>query len=616
MFNWLKSKNKAIRICVFVFATIICFSYGTNIYATETGNNGNTTNDTENTSSEDTTDDSLDNEGATDEDGNTTSEEGTSEDTTDNTKTNTTTGTSSQYSDDDKVEVPTSIKDLSNAVVKIVVYYQDSAGTKHIVKQGSGFIIGTSDSSSNSQFIITDYDVVVDENEIKTKLTNQGIKTDQLNICYSAFCNVGLQVDLSVAYSSQDGNYAILAPSTVMSDATFLGMGDSTSLCVGEQLYVLGYGGNREVINIESSELSTKLLAIGSTLTNISVENINNEDRTYLSIRDTLEEGMAGAPILDSNGYLVGMIINRDGEMKILSVADLEKVFTTLGLRYSNGADDYDKVTPEMVNRLKELVEECKIKLKQENGIEYTNSSWNNLYTAVKTADTLLAGNSTSLKEYKDAITSLEKCEKKLRVKNFTFIIIDIIVAVILGVVIFLYVNNRMKGKKFKVVNSSAKQKPKDPAKIRIDVSGVLKKKENYNPGVMSDKFINQSISNEMRPVAPVQQVGVQPMPMQSAVPQQGFARLVQPNGQAISINPSGMIIGSDPTSVDYAITTSTSVSRNHARITCVNNAYYVTDTNSTNGTSVNGVVITPMQSVPLNKGDVVKFADVEFRFE
>ena len=56
-------------------------------------------------------------------------------------------------------------------------------------------------------------------------------------------------------------------------------------------------------------------------------------------------------------------------------------------------------------------------------------------------------------------------------------------------------------------------------------------------------------------------------------------------------------------------------ISRNHAKITCRDDAYFIEDLNSTNGTSVDGVLLSYKTKVELRKNVRVCFANEPFRF-
>lgn len=72
-------------------------------------------------------------------------------------------------------------------------------------------------------------------------------------------------------------------------------------------------------------------------------------------------------------------------------------------------------------------------------------------------------------------------------------------------------------------------------------------------------------------------------------------------------------LIGSDRTCTGYI--PSETVSRRHAKITRVDDIYFVEDLNSSNGTYVGGELLNYRTKVSLHKNEVVIFADEKFRF-
>ena len=82
--------------------------------------------------------------------------------------------------------------------------------------------------------------------------------------------------------------------------------------------------------------------------------------------------------------------------------------------------------------------------------------------------------------------------------------------------------------------------------------------------------------------------------------------------GQVFFITAPNITVGRDAL-CNMVITDDTTVSRNHAQITVNNGVYQVTDTNSANGTYINGQRITAAQ---LSAGDVIQFGNSRYRFE
>ena len=56
-------------------------------------------------------------------------------------------------------------------------------------------------------------------------------------------------------------------------------------------------------------------------------------------------------------------------------------------------------------------------------------------------------------------------------------------------------------------------------------------------------------------------------------------------------------------------------ISRIHAKIECLENKYYIEDLNSTNGTFLNEEPLIYKKRVQLKENDIIRFADVRYRF-
>lgn len=95
-----------------------------------------------------------------------------------------------------------------------------------------------------------------------------------------------------------------------------------------------------------------------------------------------------------------------------------------------------------------------------------------------------------------------------------------------------------------------------------------------------------------------------------------------QPPGHLVCVNPpirlgleSGVIIGRKghyPT----AFAAFGDISGNHARIEQNGQEWTVTDLGSTNGTFLNGEVLTPNQPYPFKVGDILRFSTLDFKVE
>lgn len=87
-------------------------------------------------------------------------------------------------------------------------------------------------------------------------------------------------------------------------------------------------------------------------------------------------------------------------------------------------------------------------------------------------------------------------------------------------------------------------------------------------------------------------------------------------NQERIIINKPVFRIGIEKSYADYFIDDNTAISRSHANISSHNGEYFVSDTNSTNHTFVNGIMIRSNVETKIVHGDIIRFADEDFEFK
>lgn len=85
--------------------------------------------------------------------------------------------------------------------------------------------------------------------------------------------------------------------------------------------------------------------------------------------------------------------------------------------------------------------------------------------------------------------------------------------------------------------------------------------------------------------------------------------------GERIVINKPVFRIGKEKSYVDYFIGDNTAISRSHANIYTENGEYFIEDTNSTNHTYINGILINSNIKTKISAGDKIKLANEDFTF-
>lgn len=85
---------------------------------------------------------------------------------------------------------------------------------------------------------------------------------------------------------------------------------------------------------------------------------------------------------------------------------------------------------------------------------------------------------------------------------------------------------------------------------------------------------------------------------------------------EKILVNKPVYRIGKERSYVDYFVSDNTAVSRSHANIIVSEGMFFIEDTNSTNHTYVNGVMIQSNVKVRLSDGDKIRLANEDFEFK
>lgn len=87
-------------------------------------------------------------------------------------------------------------------------------------------------------------------------------------------------------------------------------------------------------------------------------------------------------------------------------------------------------------------------------------------------------------------------------------------------------------------------------------------------------------------------------------------------NGETIKVNTASFVIGRERKNVNYCISDNSNISRMHAKLTIRNGVVYLSDLNAANGTYVNGVKVIPNQEIALKTGDKIMLADEELEYK
>lgn len=474
------------------------------------------------------------------------------------------------------------VLEAKNGVVEVNVNYVDSANKAHLVQSGSGFLIG-SGGSSGAQYVVTNYHVVnISDSDLPVVKSYFGVTSD-LNTRVEVVVKGDVTVTATILKQSQNADYAILKLDEVVYDREVLTLAKNAKMSQTQNVYALGFPAILTYVEDHTYYTTNDVTVTQGTVTkNSVVGNLN-----YIQHSAALTNGNSGGPLVDDNGYVVGLNTSGVDSTYFYSL-NIDEVISTLdsfGIAYKSTSGS-STTTPSASET-------------QASSEAVTEATTAATTQAATEAAATPAKNSSGL----DTTTLI--------------IIIAVAAVVVIAIIIIIAV----------VASGKKKKKAEEERRRRAAA----------NQAAAQPRAAQQPMGGfNTPPVAP------QVPPVPSAPTMGGFdsgagetsvldngagetsvlgmgqnsATLVRSKtGENIAIRKATFAIGKERNRVDYCITNNNSISRQHANIVCKGGSYFLVDLNSTNGTYVNGQQVAPNQEVRLNPNDKIKFADEEFTF-
>lgn len=460
-------------------------------------------------------------------------------------------------------ETPEVVEDINsarNGVVQVNYVYIDDNDKTHIIKGGTGFIIGSAD---KREYVLTCESNVTIDKETKDaafkylgipKEKNGEYKDVKLEVQVVAASDV--TVNARLIASSDELDFAVLeleqpihtrVPLSIYTSEN--GSRENLPYAIADKVFALGYP---DEIVFEKNEkyYSSDRIA----MTTGSIANIATLHDVFLIQHDaTVGRNNCGGPLINEDGKVIGMnIIQKDGD-------------------YYSALD-----STEMVDVLDAL------------GIEYTKSFYKE--EASEEASISLSVDVPDKPVKKQSIPILQ-------IALVSVVCMLLVVAVIAALLI---VKNKNRNQKKKEAKQEAEIKPFNPSKIPSSTQAST-----MNDG-SDTSLLNSSKENGTTVL------GESPTTVRGVV---SGTLIRKRNKKQELIDKEVFTIGKDSLHTDLYIKDNTAISRKHAMIRSSIDGVYIEDCNSTNGTYVNGKRVIAGHPVKLHDGSIIKLADEEFEY-
>lgn len=488
-------------------------------------------------------------------------------------------------------------------VLQINLVYQDQNGGQHILKTGSGFLLGA---ASGATTVITNYHVVSLTDSEKEACTREYgadfFNLNNITIRIQIVVKRDVVIDASYINGSEKTDFAILELSQAIYDRHPLVVANSENVVETQRVYALGFPWITSAVSDDRVYTSSDV-----TITNGIVGKFQNVDSIKFILHDAaLSYGNSGGPLVDSNGNVIGvntMYTGEDGNNYSYSIAikEIKEVMDALGIfyLYVDDENNIDTNSNQGNNNDSNIVDD---------------GNTGGAGTSIGGSGTDISGSGTNTGGYTGGNNSghdVDVVEDKSDNSLYVFGLIGIIILVIalIAVIIVVAVSGKKKnngpqvvpGNNFVPTPPMQPAQPMQPMQPTVPVAPVPPMPPVFDSGAGETSVLG---------------VGAGETSVLGGGSAQPTATLIRKKtGETVTIAKPSYSIGKERSKVDFCVPDNNSISRNHANIVCKGGVYYIVDNNSTNFTFVNGNKIAAGQEVRLNSGDKIKLADEEFEF-
>lgn len=487
-----------------------------------------------------------------------------------------------------------------NGVLQVQLIYTDADGGKHLINSGTGFLIGTEE---EAKYLITSYDTIFVPDETRAEVGKEyGVeKDDWSSITFNIQVTVKRDVVISASvatYSEELGFAAILLDQAIFDRTPLLLNTELDEIYEMENVYTMGYP-----LAIQG-EQDTQLLTSEdvSTMSGILSKKTQINGRWIIEHSAVVSDGNVGGPLIDENGYVIGVnqVQSEDGYNYSVHISEVTSILDALGIPYTTV--DYTIIEEVDTSALQQALNNARnISLKgyTEESIEAYNNALNEIELLITDPEITNEQVSAGLADVSDAIGLLViKSNMKIYL-IFAGIVLAFVLIIIILVCILLNKNKSDEEKTKKKSKKEMKAEPKSYERIFENAKNTSNSSKGETSILNSAMGFNDGETTVL-----------------STPPSVAVAVLQRcSSGENVSVNKDQFYIGKDGLKSDYCIKGNPSISRTHALIKRMDNSFFIEDLRATNGTYHNNIKLQPSQSVKLANGDRIKLADEEFIF-
>lgn len=496
-----------------------------------------------------------------------------------------------------------SVKDDRKGVVQVRLIYTDENGKQYPIQGGTGFLIGTDNTSTT---VITNNHVIklTDENAETMKYLLPGF--DQNKVSVDVVVKGDVTIGAEYKQGSEEVDFAILELSQPIGGKEPLALAQDSELddIATQPAYALGFPDVSTYVEDFPKYTSDQVNITSGTIGQQS----NYQGRKILQHNCDMSYGNSGGPLVNASGVVIGVNTAKltmgpqggnTGYNVAVDIREISSILDMLNIAYEKAGVSSSGSTGAKEGEVDKAALEKAISTAEGKELaKYTDDSVSAFKGALNDAKAVMDKGDATQEAVDQAAKDLTKATTDLKEKTGpNWLLIGGIIAVVVVIVVIIII----------VIAMNKKKKKKGlPGKDKAD---AMPTESIHAPFGAGSTGMSGGEGSDGTSVLLDDGAGNTTVLGNSAI----LKRIG--THEEIKITKPVFTIGKQKNKVDYCISGNESVSRVHATISIKDDAFYIKDKNSLNGTYINGDSIGKGQEVELKNGDKIKLADVEFMF-
>lgn len=526
------------------------------------------------------------------------------------------------------------VTESAKGTLQVNLTYRDDNNSNIIFAAGTGFLI-------NSDTLVTCahcVNLTDEECAFFAEMFGKSVAEFKSRLGYSVTVQRDVRITASIEQMSVEMDFAILRLTQSIQNVTPLSIRSSAEVQRTESVYAIGYpdeSSRQQEVSTYTSDDATITQGIVNKIDR-GANLYSGATTDYLQTSCKITSGNSGGPMVDENGYVVGICEGFTGTAETgddysyaIAIDQVTAVCDALGIPWTAAggssipaASEPDEETEAPTETPTIAVDTLALgaAIEEASAIsadDYTEASYANLTAAIDAARLAQTSDSQSeidraTEELRAAIDGLEQ------EKSNTTMLIIIIAAVIVVVIVVVVVIVIASGSKKKAAPAASQAPRRDMASV-----GGMKTPAAAQGGAFAPSQMKPPVGGRPTGTMPLTpEAGETTILNQGAGETTVLSKVVNggsliriKNHERIAINKEELTVGRERKRVDVCIADNTSISRLHAKLIVRNGVTYIVDQNAANGTFVNGVKANPNQEIALKDGDKIMLAAEEFEF-